>query len=204
MTALRTTFAAAALFALAFHPAYAQTQAPTRGKPDLARADRQAIENLAQSDMAEVQAGKLGAQKATHPEVKKFAQHMADEHGKFLEAGRSLAQSKGVKFPTEPERKQKSMLKDMQDWKADEFDRKFMDKMVDAHEDALKVAQKAVKDAKDPDVRAHAEKAAPAIREHLAQARQLKDAVRNDSGSGNAGRDAGGAGTSNRDRPASR
>lgn len=161
--------------------AAATREAPAEkaGKADkLTRSDRKALEQLAMIDMAEIEAGKLGAEKASNPEVKKFADHMAKQHTEMLEAGRKVADAKGVKFPAETDRKHQAMLKKLEGASGADFDKKFMDAMVKGHEDALKLAQKTADDAKDPDVKAHAEKGAPHIKEHLAMAKQVNEGLK--------------------------
>jgi putative membrane protein len=51
---------------------------------------------------------------------------------------------------------------------------------VSAHEDALRLFQKAARDAKDPDVKAFAAKALPTLAHHLQMAHDLKATVDNE------------------------
>ena len=200
----KTTIAAgAAIFLAAALPLHAQdksrdpapsTKKQTATKASLSREDRNSLENLAQADLAEVEAGKLGAQKATHPEVKKFAQHMVDEHTSMLKEGEKLAQAKGVKPPSAPSMKHRALLKVLETKSGDNFDRDFMERMVKDHESALELTEKCAREAKDPDLKAHAEKAAPKIKEHLADARKLHSSLENASGSGSSGDKASGKG----------
>lgn len=152
-------------------------------KSQLSKQDRQHLERLAQADMAEIAAGKLAAEKASSPEVKKFGQHMVDEHTKMLEEGRKVAEAKGVKPPSRTDRKHQAALKKLRALSGDEFDRQFMAQMVKDHEDALKLAEKAAEDAKDSEIKAHAGKGAPHIQEHLAEARKLQDSLGASAGS---------------------
>ena len=54
-----------------------------------------------------------------------------------------------------------------------EFDRDYVDLIVDSHEDAVKLFQRAAKDAKDSDVRSYASSHLAALQAHLDQANQL-------------------------------
>jgi putative membrane protein len=76
--------------------------AAKKSSGQLAKDDLQSFRRMAQADMAEVAAGKVAAQKAQSPEVKKYGQHMVDEHSKMLEEGKQLAQAKGVTPPSQP------------------------------------------------------------------------------------------------------
>jgi putative membrane protein len=185
MLVLRTTLAAA-LAAFLISPFAAQAQDKAKSST-LTRADRDVIEKLAEADMAEIEAGKLAAQKGTHPEVKKFGQHMVDEHSKMLEAGKSLAQAKGVKPPSGPSILQKANVKKLE-LLSDSFDRQYMEQMVKDHDEVLKLAQKTAAETKDAELKAHLQKGEPHIKEHLATARKLQDQLGGASGSSGEGR----------------
>jgi putative membrane protein len=119
----------------------------------------------------------VAAQKTSNPEVKKYGEHMVKEHTRMLEEGSKVAQAKGVKPPAGPDKKHQSAVKKLQELSGEEFDRRYMAQMVKDHEDALELAEKTAKDAKDAEVKAHAQKGAPHIKEHLAMARKLHQSL---------------------------
>jgi putative membrane protein len=135
-----------------------------------AGADAKAIRDLAEANMAEVEAGKLAAQKAKSAEVKQFAQHMVDDHGKMLEEVKQLAQSKGVDLPKAPGAKHQATKKKLESAPADKFDQVYMSEMVKGHQETVKEVEKIAKEAKDPEVKQAAQKALPDIKEHLKMA----------------------------------
>src|SRR5689334_5262755 len=90
----------AGLAVAAMAPSYAQT---------LSKGDEHILTQLAQANMAEVEAGKIALQKASKQEVRTFAQQMVDDHTKGLQAVQDVARSKNVTLPTEPDAKQKRM-----------------------------------------------------------------------------------------------
>ena len=147
-------------------------------KSALAKDDARMMREMAQSDLAEVQAGKVGAQKASSGEVKKFAQHMVDDHGKQLSEARDLARKKNMQLPAQPMKKHQSAMKKLEQASGAEFDKVFMQQMVKDHEDALKLAQNAAKNAKDKDFKAAAEKAVPVIQKHLEEAKQVASSLK--------------------------
>ncbi|MFL6565881.1 MAG: DUF4142 domain-containing protein [Burkholderiales bacterium] len=142
-------------------------------KSSFDRGDRKHFQQIAQANMAEVQAGKLAQTKASSDEVKKFAQHMVDDHSKMLNEQQSMAQAKGVSLPKEPAKADKSALKKLQSASGDQFDRSYMQQMVKDHEKALKIVQDTAKGAKDPELKQAAQKAAPEIEKHLEMAKQI-------------------------------
>jgi putative membrane protein len=96
-----------------------------------------------------------------------------DDHSKMLDETKQLADSKGVKLPTAPARKQQAAMKKLQSAEGEEFDRAFMAQMVKDHGEALQLAQKTSRQAKDPELKAAAGKAAPEIQDHLQMARKI-------------------------------
>ena len=142
-------------------------------KSSLDRADRKHFREIAQANMAEVQAGKLAQSKASSDEVKKFAQHMVEDHGKMLKEQETMAQAKGVSLPKDPGKAEKSALKKLRSASGEQFDRGYMQQMVKDHEKALKLVQDTAKGAKDPELKHAAETAAPEIEKHLEMAKQI-------------------------------
>lgn len=69
-------------------------------KATLSRADQSFLKKAAENGLAEVESSKVAAEKAQNPEVKKFAQHMVDEHTKANQELKQLAQSMASSFPT--------------------------------------------------------------------------------------------------------
>jgi putative membrane protein len=144
----------------------------------LDKRDMQALSRMAQADLAEIATGKLAGEKGTNPEVKKFGQHMVDEHSKMLDEGKKLAQSKGVKPPADTDKKHQAALKKLQGLSGADFDRQYMDQMVRDHQEVLQLAQKTAKGSKDPQIKAHAQKGAPHIQEHLDQAKKIQSSLK--------------------------
>jgi putative membrane protein len=113
--------------------------------------------------------------KSASDKVKSFAAKMEQDHTKTNDELTALATSKNVKLPTGPSTVQKSKAKAMSALDGAKFDRQYADTMgVKAHEDTLKMFQKAATGAKDPDVKAFAAKTLPALQEHLKMSRDLR------------------------------
>jgi putative membrane protein len=136
-------------------------------------ADAKRMQQLAQDNMAEIEAGKVAVQKAQDPKVKEFAQKMVDDHTKLLDDLQKLAQSKNVDLPTAPDAKHEKALQKLQSQSGPKFDREYMKAMVKDHRQALKLVQRTAKSAKDADLKASAEQAAPEIQDHLKMAQDL-------------------------------
>lgn len=176
---------ALAAFALAATPPAVLAQAKDKtaqsekkaGKGGLAGQDLKYFNELAQANMAEVRAGKVAEEKAQSDDVKKYARHMIEDHGKMLEEQESMAQAKKVKMPAQPKKEDQAAVKKLQGLSGDKFDQAYMDQMLKDHEKALKLAKEASSKAKDAQLKEAAQKATPKIEEHLKMARQISGAA---------------------------
>ncbi len=148
--------------------------------------DAKHMKDLAQANLAEIEAGKLGMEKAQDPKVKEYAQKMVDDHSKLLDDMKKLAQSKNVDLPSAPDAKHQKLMKKLQSLSGEKFDREYMQAMVKDHRDALKLAQRTAKGAKDTDLQGAAKQAAPEIEEHLKMAQDLSKSTKR-SASGRTG-----------------
>lgn len=146
-----------------------------QGAGKLARADVAFLKQAAQNGLAEVEASKLALGKAHNTQVKGFAQQMVDDHGKAHEELKALASAKGVELPAGPSVKHKANMKSLQTADGAAFDRRYADSLgVAAHEDTVKLFQKASTSAADPDIKAFATKTLPTLQHHLQMAKDLK------------------------------
>jgi putative membrane protein len=152
--------------ALSALPAQAQN-----ARPDLPHGERKFLETVAQHNMAEVETGKLAEAKATNPEAKKFGQQMALDHGKNYEEVVQLAKAKAIALPTQPDESHKREAAKLGKLSGAEFDRQYMGGMVKDHEKDVKEFEKMAREAKDPDVKAFAQKTLPVLQGHLKMAR---------------------------------
>lgn len=141
---------------------------------NLAKSDQQMLEQLAQSNMAEIEAGKVALQKSQSTEVKAFAQQMIDDHTKGLQEVQSVAQAKGVTLPADVDAKNKAMVSKLNGLSGDAFDRSYLSQAgVSAHKKTHALVQKVQTSAKDADVKALAAKLEPTVAQHLTHVTQL-------------------------------
>jgi putative membrane protein len=140
-------------------------------------ADQAALKQLAQANLAEIKAGQMGAQKATNPEVKKFAQKMADDHQIMLNDLKTLAKSKDVALPQDPNARDFVEMKKLEHVGGADFDKSYMDQMVKDHEKDLQSAQNIAAKAKDAQFKSAVQHAASKMQEHLSLAKTVQGKV---------------------------
>jgi putative membrane protein len=138
----------------------------------LDKKDKEFIEKAAAGDMLEVEAGKMAQSKSQNADVKAFGSMLSTDHTASGEEVKALAQKKGVTLPTTlPKKDQKKLDKYA---KAKDFDKTFIHEQgIEDHKHDIKDFEKASKDAKDPDVKAFAEKTLPTLQKHLQRAEEI-------------------------------
>jgi putative membrane protein len=153
-------------------PAPATTKSEDDSKLD--RSDRKMLQDLAQGNMAEVDAGKMALEKSQNAEVKKFAQQMVDDHGKALGEVQALATAKNVTLPDGPGAMAKTKATALKALSGNLFDKEYAKRAgVGDHESTVKLLQKIQKDGKDSDLKALASKMLPMVEQHLDMAKRL-------------------------------
>ena len=135
--------------------------------------DKEFVSKSGMGGLFEVQAGNLALQKASSADVKSFAQRMVTDHGKANAELASLATAKGVALPTELEGPEESAYEHLQSLSGAEFDKAYMQHMVEDHNKAVAEFDKASTSATDADVKAWAGKTLPALQEHSAMAKDI-------------------------------
>ena len=133
------------------------------------------------ANTAEVQEGKLGAQKATNAQVKAFARQLQTDHQKMLDEGSQYASKNNVVPDTARDDVRDALkdasdeYKDLSDKKAGkDWDKEFIDKQVDGHQKTLDKLQQLEQSTTDTALKAMLTKAAGKVQEHLTKAQDLK------------------------------
>jgi putative membrane protein len=143
-----------------------------------AAADRDFIEDQLEGGQAEVNLGRIAEERATNPQVKEFAQRMVKDHQMAAEELRQAASAANVQVnpPAEAEGEHKEVQEELSKLSGAEFDRTYMEKMVEKHEKTVNVLEKKA-DTGNPQVRQWVTKVLPTVREHLAQAKQIHESL---------------------------
>ena len=140
-------------------------------------ADEAWVMKIAKGGMAEVELGKLAAEKASSDAVKKFGQRMVDDHSKANDELKALAQSKKITLPTEIGPEEKALRDRLIKLSGPAFDQAYMKAMLNDHLKDVGEFRTESRRGKDPDVKAWAAKTLPTLEEHLKMARDANGAV---------------------------
>ena len=159
--------------------------------------DRRFMHKAADDGHDEINLAKLATERASNPEVRSYAQKLVDDHTKVAEELKGIASQKNVKI--EEDNDHDRAYKRMARRSGADFDREFVEHMIDEHEKDIRRFEQAAKDAKDPDVRSFASKHIDHLREHLREAQSLRQSVmptgRKEQNSGSYGSSGAGTGS---------
>lgn len=127
----------------------------------------------AQANSAEVDLGRMAADKGTNADVKRFANRMINDHGKAIEELKRLAIQKGVALPAVVSKEQSKVAHVLSNKVGKDFDKSYMDQAIRDHENVVKAFEKASTEAKDPDLQRWVAQTLPTLRDHLNAAKQI-------------------------------
>jgi putative membrane protein len=147
----------------------------TVGTTGVSSADRSFIEDQIELNEAEVRMGRLAQERASHPQVREFAQTMVRDHETAARELRQIATQHNVQIEQRDEmaRDHRNVHERLMERSGAEFDREFIDWAVDKHEDAIKDLEGKL-DSENQAVRQWASQTAPKLRHHLTAAQNLQ------------------------------
>lgn len=129
-------------------------------------------QEAASGGLMEVRLGELASQNASNDLVREFGKRMATDHAKANLALAAEAERLAIVLPTEPEKDHAELLDRFRKLSGTEFDRDYMDAMVEDHEQDVKAFREEA-DREDSPLRGFALKTIPTLEAHLEQARQI-------------------------------
>ena len=132
----------------------------------------------ANGGLAEVALGQLAQQKSKNADIKKFAAMMVTDHGKANDELMALGKSKNIMLPTMPDAMHQKKMDDLSKKSGKDFDKAYVDAMVDGHKKTLKLMQDEATNGKDPDLKAFAAKVAPTVQMHLDAINKIHDSMK--------------------------
>jgi putative membrane protein len=143
------------------------------GKTTLDSFERHFVEDAAAGGQYEVAAGRLAQEKGGSQAVKDFGGMLVTDHSKASDELKALATSKGMTLPDKLPHAKRSELDKLGKLSGEKFDEKFSKEAVKDHEKDIKKFEEASKKAKDPELKAWADKTLPTLRTHLDHAKAV-------------------------------
>jgi putative membrane protein len=136
--------------------------------------DQAFVTKALEGGMAEVELGKLAADKSQSPDVKQFAEKMVNDHSQMGDKWfKPVAKEIGVSEPKGPSKKDKKLIEKLQGLSGQEFDTQYIQAMVKDHKEDLKDFQSEAQAAQDPNVKQIAEQGTKVVSQHLQMIEQI-------------------------------
>lgn len=148
----------------------ASNQNPTR----LTSSERTFVKKAAEGGLAEVELGKLAAERASSQDVKQFGQRMVDDHTKANDQLKQFASEEGITLPDKLDAKDAATKARLEKLSGEQFDHAYMLDMVRDHTKDVTEFRTESKTAKDPGVKNFASQTLPTLEDHLKQAKAIE------------------------------
>jgi len=134
---------------------------------------------VASGGMMEVELGKVAVTNGASDQVKKFGQDMIADHSKANDEFKTLAGSKNISLPSEPNTDMQKKINDLKQKTGNDFDKAYIDLMVDDHKDDIDEFQKEADKGNDAEIKTWAAGKVPTLQHHLKMAQDIQDALKN-------------------------
>ena len=142
--------------------------------PNAGFSDKHFLVKAAQGGMTEVQLGQIAQKNAQSSSVKEFGARMVADHSKADADLKALATEKGVTVPDKLDPKHQAMVDKLSAMSGNDFDKAYVNDMVEDHKKDVGEFQKASTSAQDPDVQAFASKTLTTVKSHLADVENIQ------------------------------
>jgi putative membrane protein len=139
--------------------------------------DAQFAKKAAQGGMAEVKLGKLAQEKGTSDSVKKFGQHMVQDHTKAGDELKRAAAEENITLPGDISAKDKATYDSLSKLSGAAFDRAYARDMVKDHQEDIADFNKEASGGKNPAIKDFATQTLPTLQDHLKEAKEMRQNV---------------------------
>lgn len=136
--------------------------------------DSEFLVDATEINLEEIAIGQLAQQKSTNPEIKKFGKMLVDDHTKLAGEVKTVAESRNFSLPTSITEDGKEQYNKLNEKSGLDFDKKFVDMMIDGHDKAIDKFTEASKKSNDEEIKTWASNNIASLTAHLQHAKLLK------------------------------
>ncbi|HET6797552.1 MAG TPA: DUF4142 domain-containing protein [Gemmatimonadales bacterium] len=137
------------------------------------RMDRDFITVNAANNYMEVLLGRLALQKAQNSDVKAYAERVVRDHNMLQDEWLKVARQNGIPLKPGMGKNHREKLTRLEKLSGKEFDKQFMNTMIDTHQDYANSMEKQSRTAHSPEVRQIAERSLPTLRDSFHEAKRV-------------------------------
>ncbi|MBD0333793.1 MAG: DUF4142 domain-containing protein [Chitinophagaceae bacterium] len=139
---------------------------PAATTDTLSKMDKDFVMKAARGGMMEVEAGNIALQNSTNERIKNLAQMIVNDHTKANQELTGIVRGQNATVPDNLDKKDRDHLEAMRNMKGKTFDQHYVQMMANDHQKDISLFENAARNAKNPQVKAFAEKTLPTLRLH--------------------------------------
>lgn len=139
--------------------------------------DAQFAVRAADHNMGSIQLANLAMENANDSRIKAIAISLLEEHQMANQELSGISRRKMITLPEAPGDNQLDDIKKLHEEQANEFDKTYLELMINKHEDLRDLLENASEDARDTDLQAYASKYLPLIKKHEEHLKSLSDSM---------------------------
>jgi len=128
--------------------------------------------------MTEVILGRLAVKQGKSKEVKNFGAMMIKDHSKANDRLLALLKDKNITLPSLPDEQERALIKKLSQKSGNDFDRAYVNAMLEDHREDVKEFTNESKKLQDPDLKNFAIKTLPVIQNHLDKINAIHDSMK--------------------------
>ena len=133
--------------------------------------------SAASGNLAEVEIAKTAA-KSSDKEIKKLGADLVAAHEMLYGEVKALAVSKNISIPSTADDDAKKKAKDLNDAKPADFDKEWINTLIDKHEGTVKKYEDVAANTSDNDLKTWVTATIPKVKEHLSMLQAKKDKMK--------------------------
>jgi putative membrane protein len=142
---------------------------------ETAGADATFIQKAAEGGVAEVELSKLAEQNAKSGEVKRFAEHMVQDHTSNNRELEQIASKQNIALPKELDSEHAAIRDRLATLKDEKFDKAYIEAMVADHQKMESLLKSSEGTVTSPELKTYIKKTTAAVETHLREADKLKE-----------------------------
>ncbi len=130
-----------------------------------------------QTNLAEIEFGKMAQQKGNDSAVRDFGKRMVDDHTRLNDQVKQVASQTNTPLPTSPSAADMQQIQSLQGLSGKAFDRAYMDYMLSDHRADIKKVQREAEWSSDPAVKDLASQTLPVLENHIRLAENVSGQI---------------------------
>jgi putative membrane protein len=140
--------------------------------------DQQFVAKALAANTTEIQLANKAKDKASNDRIRTFAQEMIQDHTRLRQELMNLVKNEKIAVVTGEKLQSRQLLLQLTQASGGQFDRLYMDHMVNAHQKAVNLFENYAEHGKNPQLKAYAQKALPTLRKHLKHAQEIDGSLK--------------------------